>query len=448
MATRTLIFCLAAALSACQMPADTSTARYLLAQGNTAEARAQLRELAEAGDAAAQVEYGKLLAAEQGADPAEAMHWYQQAWRQQEYRAGPASLRLYKRYQGSLAFGEARAHALLAPLRPRESQEDLQLALDIAVLYPGAASDDQWQRWLSLYRRSCVMECYFDTYAGRYAQFRGDFDQAERLYARALHRDPRAVEYLQDMHWQNGQPERFVEMMRDLEGDVSLDGAYCLRVATLIKANATTAEHDPSVMRWLQRAVDKGEPQALSEQLRYMLSWPDFYSHQVYAEKVAELMPKDPAAAIFYRAQGDLMSQWFALKPERARKDLEALLAQGMSLALMPLGSLYESGFLGEAEMDKAVMYYTRAAEAGIAQGDEALSSLYLSGRGMMRDPIRAYAHREASKVLLPRTARESTRQSFDLPESLRPAGEQAAQRLIEQRRRWLEEQFHVAITH
>lgn len=448
MASRTLILCLAAALAGCQMPADTMTARYLLAQGNTSEAREQLRQLAEAGDAAAQVEYGKLLAGEQGADPAEALQWYQRAWRQHDYRAGPASLRLYKRYQGSLAFGETRAGELLAPLRPRENPEDLQLALDIVALYPGAASDQQWQSWLRLYRRSCVVECHFDTYAGRYAQHRGEYEQAEMLYARALHRDPRAVEYLQDMHWQNGEQERFVEMMQNLEGDVSLDGAYCLRVATLIKANATSAEHDPSVMRWLQRAADNGEPLALSEQLRYMLSWPDFYSHQVFTDKVAELMPRDPAAATFYRAQGDLQSLWYALKPERARDDLDILVARGMTQALMPLGALYESGFLGEADMERAVMYYTRAAEAGIAQGDEALSRQYLNGRGMMRDPIKAYAHKEASKVLLPRTARDETRERLVLPESLLPAGEQAAQKLVEQRRRWLEEQFHVAITH
>ena len=430
------------------MPADTSTARYLLAQGNTSEAREQLRVLAEAGDAAAQVEYGKLLAGEQGADPAQAMQWYQRALQQQEYRAAPASLRLFKRYQGSLAFGEGRARDLLAPLRPRESLDDLQLALDIAVLYPGAASDKEWQDWLRLYRRSCVRDCYFDTYAGRYAQHRGEYEQAEQLYTRAMHRDPRAVEYLQDMHWQNGEPERFVALMQTLEGDVSLDGPYCLRVATLIKANATTAEHDPSVMRWLQRAVDNGEPLALSEQLRYMLSWPDFYSHQDYSNKVAELMPLDPPAATYYRAQGDLQSLWYALRPERARADLEDLVKQGMTQALMPLGGLYESGFLGEANMEMAVSYYTRAAESGIAQGDEALSSLYLNGRGVMRDPIKAYAHKEASKILLPRTARESTRDSLVLPESLLPAGEQAAQELVERRRRWLEEQFHVAITH
>ena len=448
MVTRTLILCLTAALAGCQMPADTMTARYLLDRGDTAEAREQLRQLAEAGDATAQVEYGKLLAGDQGADPSEALQWYQRAWRQQDYRAGPASLRLFRRYQGSQAFGENRAHALLAPLRPRESPEDLQLALDIVVLYPGAATDEQWQRWLHLYRRSCVIDCYADTYAGRYAQHRGEFEAAEQFYARVLHRDPRAVEFLQDMHWQNGEPERFVKLMQNLEGDVSLDGAYCLQVATLIKANATSAEHDPTVMRWLQRAVDKGEPVALSEQLRYMLSWPDFYSHQVFTDKVAELMPKDPAVARFYRAQGDLQSLWYALKPERARDDLDLLVKQGMTQALMPLGSLYESGFLGEADMERAVMYYTRAAEAGIAQGDEALSRLYLNGRGMTRDPIKAYAHKEASKVLLPRTARDETRERLALPESLLPAGEQAAQTLVEQRRRWLEEQFHVAITH
>ncbi|WP_235902102.1 tetratricopeptide repeat protein [Alcanivorax sediminis] len=448
MASRSLTIGLVALLAGCQMPADTSTARYLLAQGNTAEARQQLRELAEAGDAAAQVEYGKLIAGDQGSDPADAMKWYQRAWRQQEYRAGPASLRLFKRYQGSLAFGETRAREVLAPLRPRESPQDLQLALDVVVLYPGAATDKEWQEWLRLYRRSCVIDCYFETYAGRYAQHRGEFEQAEMLYSLALHRDPRAVEYLQDMHWNNGEPERFVALMQNLEGDVSLDGAYCLRVATLIKANAIKAEHDPSVMRWLQRAVDKGESLALSEQLRYMLAWPDFYSHEAFTDTVAELLPKDPAAAMFYRAQGDLQSLWYALRPERARADLEDLVKQDMTQALMPLGTLYESGFLGEADMDKAVEYYTRAAEAGIAQGDEALADLYLRGRGVMRDPIRAYAHKEASKVLLPRTAREEARERLALPESLQPAGEQAARELVEQRRRWLEGQFHVAITH
>lgn len=447
MVTRTLILCLAAALAGCQMPADTSTARYLLAQGNTSQARDQLRELAEAGDSAAQVEYGKLLASDQGTDPSEAMEWYQRAWRQHDYRAGPASLRLFKRYQGSLAFGETRARELLEPLRPRESTEDLQLALDIVALYPGAATDSQWQEWLRLYRRSCVIDCYFETYAGRYAQHREQFSQAEMLYGKALHRDPRAVEYLQDMLWKNQQPERFVAMMQALEGDVTLDGAYCLRVATLIKANATSAEHDPSVMRWLQRAADNGEPLALSEQLRYMLAWPDYYSHREFTDKVAELMPKDPAVARFYRAQGDIQSEWYALKPERARDDLEVLVEQGMAQALMALGTLYERGFLGEADMEKAVTYYTRAAKAGIAQGDEALSRLYLTGRGMMRDPIKAYAHKQASKVLLPRTAREEARETLVLPESLQPAGEQAAEKLVAQRRRWLEEQFHVAIT-
>ena len=64
-----------------------------------------------------------------------------------------------------------------------------------------------------------------------------------------------------------------------------------------------------------------------------------------------------------------------------------------------------------------------------------------------MRDPVKAYAHKEASKVLLPRTARDETREHLPLPESLLPAGKQAAQNLVEQRRRWLEEQFSVAMS-
>ena len=52
------------------------------------------------------------------------------------------------------------------------------------------------------------------------------------------------------------------------------------------------------------------------------------------------------------------------------RDDLLMLVEQGMPQALVPLGTLYESGFLGEADMEKAVMYFSRAAEAGIAQGD------------------------------------------------------------------------------
>ncbi|NIV31996.1 MAG: sel1 repeat family protein, partial [Anaerolineae bacterium] len=143
-------------------------------------------------------------------------------------------------------------------------------------------------------------------------------------------------------------------------------------------------------MRWLQRAHDNGEPLALSEQLRYMLAWPDFYPYPDFTRKVAELMPRDPAVAIFYRAQGDLQQAWYALNPERARQDLQTLVKQGMVQALLPLGELYENGYLGEADMDKAVAYYTRAAEAGLARGDESLASLFARGRGIARDPIRA----------------------------------------------------------
>ena len=432
-------------LGGCQMPADTGAARYMLAQGNTDEAREQLRKLAEAGDATAQLEYGKLIAADEGANPSQAMVWYQRAWQQQDYRAGPPSLRLYKRYQGSIAFGEVRARQLLAPLYPQESEQDLQLALDIAVLYPGAPSDAQWQQWLALYRRSCVIDCFYATYAGRYAQHRGDVEQAEQWYRKVLHQDPRAVEYLQDLHWQNGTPDRFVALVRNLEGEVSLDGAYCLRVATLIKANATETAHDPMVMRWLERAADKGEPLALPEQLRYMLAWPSFYSHDAFTRAVDRLMPLDPDTATYFRARGDLQEVWYALRPERARQDLLTLADRGMAQAWLPLAGLYENGYLGEADMEKAVDYYRRAAQAGLAQGDASLARLFAAGRGIARDPIRAYAHKEASKVLLPRTARRESEESLPLPVSLLPAGQQAAARLIAQRQRWLEEQFHVA---
>ncbi|ERP86937.1 hypothetical protein Q670_05025 [Alcanivorax sp. P2S70] len=448
MAARALIAALLAVqLAGCQLPADTRHARYQLSLGNTEQARKQLKGLAEAGDPAAQIEYAKLIAADQGSDPAEAMVWYRRAWEQQDYRAGPASLRLYKRYQGSLAFGEARARELLRPLRPRETEQDLSLALDIAVLYPQALTAQQWQQWLALYRRSCVQECYFGTYAGRYAQIRGDIEEAAAWYQQELHDDPRAVEYLQDMFWQAGSPERFTEMVGDMEGDVSLDGAYCLRVATLIKANATTAEHDPTVMRWLQRAAEKGEPLALVEQLQYMLTWPAVYSFAEFSLAVEELQSLDNASALYFRAQGDLKAEWFELRPQRAERDLLMLVAGGMSRAYLPLAELYESGYLGEADMERAVRFYQLAAEAGLAQGDAALARLYSSGRGMARDPVKAFAHKEASKILLPRTARQESEESLPLPDGLMPAGQQAAARLIAKRQHWLEEQFHVAST-
>ncbi|PNE02640.1 alginate biosynthesis regulator [Alcanivorax sp. MD8A] len=448
MAARALIAALLAVqLAGCQLPADTRHARYQLSLGNTEQARKQLKGLAEAGDPAAQIEYAKLIAADQGSDPAEAMVWYRRAWEQQDYRAGPASLHLYKRYQGSVGFGETRARELLRPLRPLESEQDLSLALDIAVLYPGAVTDRQWQQWLALYRRSCIQDCYFATYAGRYAQHRGDIEEGAQWYEQVLHRDPRAVEYLQDLFWQAGTPERFVSMIRSIEGDVSLDGIYCLRIATLIKANATTAEHDPLVMRWLQRAADKGEPLAMVEQLQYMLAWPGVYSYDEFSEAVTTLTPLDSAMATYFRARGDLREEWFELRPQRAQRDLLALADAGMARAYLPLGELYESGYLGEADMERAVKFYLLAAESGLAQGDVSLARLYSTGKGVARDPVRAYAHREASKVLLPRTARRESEQSVPLPEGLLPAGQQAAGRLIAARKHWLEEQFHVAFT-
>ena len=161
------------------------------------------------------------------------------------------------------------------------------------------------EQWLALYRRSCIQDCYFATYAGRYAQHRGDIEEAAQLREQVLHRDPRAVEYLQDLFWQAGTPERFVSMIRNIEGDVSLDGIYRLRIATLIKANATTAEHDPLVMRrWLQRAADKGEPLAMVEQLQYMLAWPGVYSYDEFSEAVTTLTPLDSAMATYFPCPG------------------------------------------------------------------------------------------------------------------------------------------------
>ncbi|EKF74402.1 alginate biosynthesis regulator [Alcanivorax hongdengensis A-11-3] len=446
MAIRVLIMMLPLWLMACQMPADTRLARYQLAQGEAEPARQQLRVLAEAGDASAQVEYGKLVAADEGASPAEAMMWYQRAWAQQDYSAGPASLRLFKRYQGSMAIGEQRARAMLVPLRPRESEQDLRLALDVAVLYPGAASEAQWLQWLSLYRRSCIQDCFLGTYSGRYHQQLGQFEQAEKAYLSVLHRDPRAVEFLQEMDEALGQVSRFVEQVRGIRDVASLDGDYCLRVATLVKASLAPGQHDSLVMDWLQRAREKGSTAAIQEQLSYMLMWPDFYDYSRFTDTVTALMPYQPRIATFYRAQGDLQEQWFHLRPERAEADLLALLDQGFVQASLPLASLYEKGFLGESDMAQAVHYYSLAAEAGLSNGDEALASIYASGRGIAKDPIRAYAHSQAAQVLLPRTASPAPVEDVPLPDSLLPAARQAAQALIAKRRSWLEEQFHVAV--
>jgi hypothetical protein len=116
---------------------------------------------------------------------------------------------------------------------------------------------------------------------------------------------------------------------------------------------------------------------------------------------------QDDAKALAYAqkgaARGNVQSEtmvgWLLYNSKNITKDEERAFGwylraadHGDPWAAYDAGLMYESGYAGKAgDMSKAVDYYRRAADLGVAPAGNALGNLYASGRGVRQDFGKAF---------------------------------------------------------
>ena len=77
-------------------------------------------------------------------------------------------------------------------------------------------------------------------------------------------------------------------------------------------------------------------------------------------------------------------------KPAEVIPLLEELAGQGHVVAQLTLGSCYDNGYGVTRDEEKAVCWYTKAAEAGIVKAQQLLAYCYYNGGIEMRDYVKA----------------------------------------------------------
>lgn len=372
---------------------DLARGRAALERGDLAAAETDLKPLAERGYLDAQVLLARVYTAKDTPESAAlAVRWYRLAVEKDPALRLPLARSLMRSGQADpaeieqllLALADDREAAAL-PLQLRlyrefpqlaEPGQAARLAQEVAAyrLPEDRAAAISWYRANRLEDRAyddalgalCekdrahVEECYADL--ARHFRALQDVGALKKLQAEAIERFDAGTM----------SPETVERMARhlaadDLPGKAAPDAAYALllkipeptaeviarRARLLLAQPALDAQADPVAL--LKSAYELGSPEAALELGRLYLD---------------ELHP--------------------AADPVRAESLLREA-AKTLPTAHTWLGRLYERGYLGLPEPERALQHYLLAARAGQPNADLALARMYSRNRGVRVDPVQAY---------------------------------------------------------
>lgn len=401
--------------------------RHALFLDSRAPVEADLRRLAERGDRASMHLLGNLIAS----DPRktdEAIDLYQRAFAQGrgEIRALTSLSRLLDRLPRRQAEHQAYVRTALMAIPLERDPYTLEAALETFLVYPQLFKNEQVERLLTLYQRSCIELCGSELYRAVDAARRGDREEAVRWYELAIRNDPRAIEryytflgdrrdslfhaFAQRLEAEREQlPEQILHPLGELletiaqaENEQATLPLQQLRIERDLNDEEIRQEQALAeryrvsrqyAQTWIEAAVARDYAPAMISRINYMLSWATEYSDAQVLELIARLEPLEPLRAKAAQAQVKLVNNWSSLDPHGAHQLIQELIASGYDDGEILLAGLYSKGSLDQPDQARALQILQRLADQGSLTAHYRIAQLYSEGRGICREPAKAYAH-------------------------------------------------------
>lgn len=373
---------------------DLARGRAAAERGDLAGAEADLVPLAERGYVDAMVGLARLYAEQDTPDAAaRAAHWYRRAAEQDP------SLRLAlarNLVRAGITSNPQELERLLQQLAADQQSAALPLQLRLYRELPQLASAEQVESLAQRVAQSSLAEERAEAIAW-YRDHRLAKPEYQQKLAALCERDRALVETCYadlTLHFRTVGDAGAVETLRQETAARFAEGR--MTPETLERVSRYLADDTLPGPAYTQAAyqllakIDRPTPTVLARRARLLLAQPG-------------LDPKADAEALLQQAheQGSAEAAMqlgrLYLDDTRANADpvrAEALLrsaSQSLPSAYTWLGRLYERGYLGRPDPQRALDFYLRAARAGYSNADFALARMYWARRGIQLDAPQAY---------------------------------------------------------
>ncbi|QVM89625.1 sel1 repeat family protein [Pseudomonas entomophila] len=407
--------------------------RYALYKDPAADVVADLRQLADRGDLASKQLLGDVLANSDGANRQEIVRLYQEAFADGhgQIPALASLARLLDRTARLQRSHEAWVRQALTRFPNGLDPRSTSTSLEVFLVYPQQFPGERAAELLALYEQSCLLNCRAELYRAVVAERQGERAEAERWYRKAARIDPRGVERYYRFLGER-QDTAFLDFARSLEPEMAgLPVEVVHRIGALLdnihgvfrgeleaereqrqgsamgpkveptpeqlardKANEKLrADGIAEAQRWLDHAVARGYLPALVSKANFMISNPTEHNAEETQALIAQVRAKEPTRAKALEAAFYMVNNWLTLDPEKAQVLIDELIAARYPDAQLLLGDLYSKGGLDQPDQQRAIAVWQAQAEQGATAAWYRMATVYLRGRAICHDPVKAYTY-------------------------------------------------------
>lgn len=279
--------------------------------------------------------------------------------------------------------------------------DDTRATLEILFVYPDLHSSVSTQedyhsfidRLLKKHARACLSNCDLSLLSAKQSEMLKQMDNALAYYKLSALESRRGVRALYKFlqQFSNGQTvfEDFAQHTEQNLDTLPLDATQ--EIATFLTRNVK--KNNELIIRWYDAAYRKGAESSVIGKIDYMLSHPEYFSHDEVRDLVESIQISFPTDYALLEAKRLFTREWKRLNPKRSYALLRPLLQRELPAAYVVLGDLYSMGGLDEVDQQAAIAAYERAAAGGDLRAISKLRKLFLTGRGICRDKGKGHAY-------------------------------------------------------
>ncbi|UTF59854.1 hypothetical protein [Gilvimarinus sp. DA14] len=293
---------------------------------------------------------------------------------------------------------------LLRYLRVDATNENTRVALDVYVEYPDLATEQEFERALALYQRSCEPPCHTDTYIAKRAEYHGNESEALLLYQVAMKTDAKAVTEYLELVGEDGRKELTV-FAADNKTGINDFCAECIDMIAQ-EIGRGDGESDSTVMYWLDQSISSGAVASMVVKAEYMMDRPVTYNYEPVLSLIDEVRAISPDDAVYLESQALLVYQWLILNPPKSEQLITQLEFSRPVQAKFARAQLYVMGGLDEPDPQKAISVYEDLIAEKKINAIYRIGALYDGAAGVPKDLVKAYAYAAVASDLGNRQAR------------------------------------------
>ncbi|WP_339897217.1 hypothetical protein [uncultured Gilvimarinus sp.] len=278
------------------------------------------------------------------------------------------------------------------------SPKTVRATLDVYLMYPELFSPSDVDRLLSLHRRGCLENCFFETYRAQQLLVAGERDDAILLFERAMESDPRVVAILASLWGESGRDQLVELAVKNVEriDDYSADSVEALA----LEISSSSTDQDVVILRWIDAAIDKGSYYSLLAKAEYMMDRPQAYDYQPALAIIEKIQFENESDALYLDSQARLIYQWRILNPALAEQKLDFLAATKPVQAQFAKAQLYAMGGLDEPNPDRAIAIYQQLITQRNIQAFYRLATLYNGAPAVVPDKAHAFGYASVASEL------------------------------------------------